>query len=136
MECQLECQAEAHAGCETELRADCNASCGAEGAIFCDGEYVASGDDVNACAVALANEGIADLNLEAYVDVDTNANGDAEANLDAGSTSSAGCSLSALGPSGGGGAASLWSLLGLGWAASARRRGLRDAAAKARLPRR
>jgi MYXO-CTERM domain-containing protein len=102
------------------MRADCNASCGAEGAIFCDGEFVASGDDVTACAVALANEGIADLNLEGDIAVGTNPDGDAEVDLDAGNKAAAGCSLRAAGPSGGG-STLLWPLLGLAWAAYRRR---------------
>lgn len=126
MECQIDCQAEAHAECEAEMRADCNASCGAEGAIFCDGEFVASGDDVTACAVALANEGIADLDLDGFIEVDTDAQGNAEADLDAESTASAGCSVSPGGPFGGAGALPLWSILGLAWAA--RRRAGRQSA--------
>ncbi len=122
MECQIDCQAEAHAGCEAEMRADCNASCGAEGAIFCDGEFVASGDDVTACAVALADEGIADLDLEGQIDVGTNADGDAEVDVDAGSAADAGCSLVAAGPTSGSGGTAVWSLFGAALFAALRRR--------------
>lgn len=69
MDCQVSCQEEEFETCEHELRADCDASCSGTGAIFCDGEYVLSGEEIPACVTALAAEGIADIDLEASASV-------------------------------------------------------------------
>ena len=59
MGCQLECQGQTWRDCETELRGGCEAACEDEGALFCDGQLVASGVEVSSCAAALSERGIA-----------------------------------------------------------------------------
>ncbi|HEY6723036.1 MAG TPA: hypothetical protein VI197_03365, partial [Polyangiaceae bacterium] len=60
----------------------CTASCEGDGAIFCDGEYIASGAQAAQCAAALVNQGMAEV--DAHGDVST----------------SGGCSLNASAPRG------------------------------------
>ena len=53
-DCQLECQAEGEAKCEATVQGGCKAACkGEEGALFCDGQYVDSGDSLQDCVDAL-----------------------------------------------------------------------------------
>jgi len=59
MGCQLDCQTQTWAQCETEVRGGCEAACEDEGALFCDGQLVASGSEAMACADALTRQGIA-----------------------------------------------------------------------------
>ena len=101
MDCQIECQTQAFAECETDFKGECAASCEGDGAIFCDGEYIASGDQAAQCAAALATRGMAEI--DAAGDVST----------------SGGCSL---GPSAPAGSAPLLALLLVGLGASQRRR--------------
>ncbi|HET9958452.1 MAG TPA: hypothetical protein VFQ61_28350 [Polyangiaceae bacterium] len=69
MDCQTTCQDEQFESCEYELKADCSASCNAQGALFCDGEYVLSASDIVPCATALSERGIAKVNVEGSVTV-------------------------------------------------------------------
>ncbi len=108
MDCQISCQAEAHAECEADLRAECDASCEVDGAIFCDGEFVASGPDIEDCAAELTKRGIAELEIsgevaasldsEGLLDDEGNldleaAQGKAESGVDVGSKAGTGCSI-------------------------------------------
>lgn len=68
MSCQLECQDHTWEQCEYELRVECEASCGLDGALFCDGQLVAAGSDLHACAAALVDRGAELLGLEEEVD--------------------------------------------------------------------
>jgi uncharacterized protein (TIGR03382 family) len=65
MDCQTTCQEESFEQCEYELRIDCDGACSGDGAIFCDGEYVLGGRQIPACARALIERGLADIDLEA-----------------------------------------------------------------------
>ena len=67
MDCQIDCQASAYAGCETDLKGECEASCDGDGAIFCDGRYIASGAQAAECAAALANRGLAEVDAQGDV---------------------------------------------------------------------
>jgi hypothetical protein len=59
-DCQIDCQADLQVSCEAELQGGCEVACEKpQGALFCDGQYVAF-DDLNACLAALA----AELNIE------------------------------------------------------------------------
>lgn len=58
MDCQTVCQDMQFEDCEHEFRADCMASCSADGALFCDGEYVLSGSQLQTCIDALLERGI------------------------------------------------------------------------------
>jgi MYXO-CTERM domain-containing protein len=69
MDCQLECQDHAlWEQCEYELQVKCDASCDVEGALFCDGQLVAAGAELEACASALVQQGIEVLELEEEVE--------------------------------------------------------------------
>lgn len=59
MGCQLQCQGQSWAECEDAQQLTCEAACEGEGALFCDGQLVASGAEVSACAAALVDQGVA-----------------------------------------------------------------------------
>jgi hypothetical protein len=71
MDCQTTCQDEEFEECEYEFRAECDGSCSGSGALFCDGEYVLSGEELPACVNALVARGIGavDLRGEASLEV-------------------------------------------------------------------
>lgn len=59
-DCQVDCQADLQVACEADLQGGCEVQCSQpQGALFCDGQYVAF-DNVTACLEALA----AELNIE------------------------------------------------------------------------
>lgn len=62
MDCQTSCQDVEFEECEREFQADCSASCSADGALFCNGQYILSGSELPACVEALIARG---ANLEA-----------------------------------------------------------------------
>jgi MYXO-CTERM domain-containing protein len=66
MDCQTTCQDVEFEQCEQEFRASCQASCTGDGALFCDGTYIVSGSQIEACVKALAAEGI-EVKAEASV---------------------------------------------------------------------
>ncbi len=103
MTCQTSCQEEEFETCEYEFRADCMASCSGDGALFCDGEYVLSGEDIGACVNALIAQGIEAIDLR--VDINAEISG----------------GFCTVAPEGNGGAAGL-ALLGLVGLATRRRR--------------
>jgi len=96
LDCQTTCQDEEFESCEYELKADCHGSCEGEGALFCDGEYVLSGNEVDDCIAALVAIGLEDIEAEAEGRIDLD-EGIAEG------SASAGCSVG-LGGSPAGGA--------------------------------
>jgi hypothetical protein len=55
---QLDCQADAWAQCELQLLDTCEASCGLDGSVYCDGQYVAGGEQTLACVHSLDEAGI------------------------------------------------------------------------------
>lgn len=56
LDCQIDCQAEAHADCEAEVTGGCKTACETEeGALFCDGQYVDHGNNLEQCLEALRN---------------------------------------------------------------------------------
>ncbi len=79
MDCQTNCQDEEFETCEYELKADCMASCSGDGALFCDGEYVAA-SDLAACFNAIVELGIEAIDLTVDIDLDGDSEGDV--NLD------------------------------------------------------
>lgn len=68
LECQTACQEKQFAGCEHLLQAQCTASCGAEGALFCDGQYMLSGGELRGCARELVERGILDTGASVHLD--------------------------------------------------------------------
>ena len=69
LDCQIDCQARGRVDCEAELTGGCKVDCKREdGALFCDGQYVDHGDNLQQCLDALQN-----------LDVQVQAEGHAEA---------------------------------------------------------
>lgn len=79
MDCQTSCQDEEFEDCEYELKLNCDASCSGDGALFCDGEYVLSGDEIGPCVQALIARGIGELDFEAEGEVSGSLGGDGAA---------------------------------------------------------
>lgn len=78
LDCQIDCQG----GCTADLEGGCEIDCdGEEGALFCDGQYVDHGNNLEDCIAA----------LDAYLDVEVEgyANASCEGNT---CTAEAGCS--------------------------------------------
>lgn len=70
IDCQLDCQAEGYVDCEAEVTGGCMTRCEAqEGALFCDGQFVDTGDKLQECAEAL------EALLKARVDWSASASG-------------------------------------------------------------
>lgn len=64
-DCQIECQADGYIDCEAELTGGCKTRCEKpEGALFCDGQYVDTGDNLKECIAALK----AVFDIEVYAD--------------------------------------------------------------------
>jgi MYXO-CTERM domain-containing protein len=73
-ECQIDCQAMGQADCEAEVSGGCEVACQSEeGAVFCDGQYVDHGNNLEECLSAL-REGF-------EVEVQAEASGEAKASL-------------------------------------------------------
>ena len=56
IDCQLDCQAKGYVKCEADVTGGCKTRCKAkEGALFCDGNFVDTGDKLAECKDALVN---------------------------------------------------------------------------------
>jgi hypothetical protein len=56
VDCQVSCQANGYADCTASLSGGCTAQCSAPmGALFCDGQYVDVGGDIESCLTDLKN---------------------------------------------------------------------------------
>lgn len=54
LDCQIDCQAKGYAACEAEVTGGCEARCTSQkGALFCDGQFVDTGDKLEECVAAL-----------------------------------------------------------------------------------
>lgn len=53
VECQATCQGTARAECTADLQGGCKIACEGDGAVFCDGQYVDSGNNLEECVDAL-----------------------------------------------------------------------------------
>jgi MYXO-CTERM domain-containing protein len=54
LDCQADCQADGYVRCEADVRGGCKADCMTQqGALFCDGYYVDTGDNLQMCVEAL-----------------------------------------------------------------------------------
>lgn len=79
--CQIDCQAEGFVECQGRLEGGCTAACSSpEGALFCDGQYVDHGGNMQACIDALE----ARLNIQVETSARGNATGDCSGNRCAG----------------------------------------------------
>lgn len=65
MDCQIDCQAGGYVDCRTSLQGGCEAACQKpEGALFCDGQYVDVGDQLDACVADL--KGLLQIEVKGY----------------------------------------------------------------------
>ena len=54
LDCQVDCQAKGYAKCEADVTGGCKTRCqGKKGTLFCDGNYVDTGDNLQECVDAL-----------------------------------------------------------------------------------
>jgi hypothetical protein len=113
IECQITCQASGYVDCELDVEGGCRAACDLEeGALFCDGQWVDHGGNLEDCIESL--EDLLDIRVEGYVRGDCDGN---ECEVEAGGTFSCG-----VGATGAGGAAASWTLIGLALLIGAGRR--------------
>lgn len=71
IDCQVDCQAEGFASCEAELRGGCEVQCTQpEGALFCDGQYVDAGNNLEQCIAAI--EAAFDIEVEGHASGECN----------------------------------------------------------------
>jgi MYXO-CTERM domain-containing protein len=64
-DCQINCQAEGYAECKVDIQGGCEAACNTEdGALFCDGQYVDHGGNLEECIDALKN--LFDIEVEGW----------------------------------------------------------------------
>lgn len=65
--CQIDCQAEGYAQCKADLEGGCKADCQTEkGALFCDGQYVDHGGNLEECVGAL--KALLDIDVSGYAE--------------------------------------------------------------------
>lgn len=95
LDCQTTCQEEEFESCEHELEVECSGSCDVDAALFCNGEYVLAGADLDDCVQALVAKGTLEVEVGTEVSLDS---------LGA-PNASAGCMSTA-------GKASIWSSVG------------------------
>jgi hypothetical protein len=126
LDCQVDCQAKAYASCQAEVMGGCDVACkGKDGALFCDGQFVDYGDNLQMCVDA----------LRARLAVHVQASSSGSASCDGGQCTATGtakvkssCSVAAPGASNrhwAAPSAALFGLLGLGTWRRRRRRGQR-----------
>jgi MYXO-CTERM domain-containing protein len=115
LDCQVDCQADGYASCEAEVKGGCEIDCkGDEGALFCDGQYIDHGDNLQMCVDA----------LKARLDVRVTAESSGSSGCDGGTCTAEGrakvssdCSVARAGGTGGSSLAwmSLAALAAIGW---------------------
>jgi MYXO-CTERM domain-containing protein len=73
VDCQVKCQSSGYAQCKADLQGGCTAHCTEpSGALFCDGNYVDTGNNLQNCIDA--------LNAYLHVKVDASASGSCSGN--------------------------------------------------------
>lgn len=112
LDCQVKCQADGFAECETEIEGGCEVACkGEEGALFCDGEYVDHGDNLQKCIDAL--EAALNLKVETHAEASCASNScKAQAGAKI-STGGVNCTAAPVGGAGAGAGASATALAAL-----------------------
>lgn len=95
--CQIDCQSDGYLSCTTEAQGSCTAHCDTqEGALFCDGEYVDYGDNLDACVQALQD--LLHIEVEGYASAECDGDScEAEAGGSVGCQVAGGGALPALG---------------------------------------
>ncbi len=74
IDCQIDCQAKGFVSCETELQGGCEVACQKpEGALFCDGQFLDVGDQIDQCVAQL--ESLLQIKVEGYARGDAQCNG-------------------------------------------------------------
>jgi len=107
IDCQLDCQADGYAECEVDVTGGCKTRCESQrGALFCDGQYVDHGDNLQMCVDSLKAILNARVDGEASGDADCEG-GTCEASGEASVSSD--CSTTRAG----GGPVNLWILFAL-----------------------
>jgi hypothetical protein len=104
IDCQVDCQADGFVDCSVDVQGGCETACDLdEGALFCDGQFIDHGDNLDDCVEALQD--LLDIEVDGYVRGECRGN---RCEVEAGGTFSCG-----VGASDGGGAAAGWLLIGL-----------------------
>jgi len=74
VDCQMSCQSETFTVCETDVAQECTTDCESSGAaIFCDGQFLASAADLEACAGDIEAE--FSISLDVHVEADVSVDG-------------------------------------------------------------
>lgn len=73
LDCQVDCQKGGIEGCQDGLLTACEAGCDADGALFCDGQFVAAGVEMTPCVTALKAARVP-VTFDSDVGLDTLAN--------------------------------------------------------------
>ncbi len=93
LQCQVGCQAERFTTCEETVVEECNTECEQTGAaIFCEGQFLATGGDLEACANDLAASFDFQLDVEIDIDVECS-DGGCEAEGEGEGDAGVGCGL-------------------------------------------
>src|SRR5690606_21510239 len=67
LDCQIDCQSTGYVDCVVDVQGGCETACeSTDGALFCDGQYVDYGGNLEACIAALLSE--LDIQVEGYAD--------------------------------------------------------------------
>lgn len=66
IDCQIECQAPDFIQCEATLEGGCKGECDADGALFCDGDYVDHGGNLEECIDSL--RAVLSIEVETYAE--------------------------------------------------------------------
>jgi MYXO-CTERM domain-containing protein len=112
IDCQVSCQSDLYAACKPEVVEECKTECTNTGAaIFCDGQFLATGGNLQACADELEAEFNVTLDVSLSASCD---DGGCEGSAD-GKSSGFGCSVASVpNPADGSRAGGLMVLIGLG----------------------
>jgi hypothetical protein len=71
-QCNIDCQARGEAQCEADVQGGCTAQCSKpSGALFCNGQFVETGDQIQSCIDALK----AELNITVTADASGSCSG-------------------------------------------------------------
>ena len=92
--CQIDCQADGYVSCTAQAQGSCMAHCDTQnGALFCDGEYVDYGNNLDECVMALKD--LLDIKVEGYAMAECHDN-----SCEAEAGGSVGCQVAGDGSSG------------------------------------